>query len=494
MSQTFDVVVLGGGGSGLSAAVSAADNGARVVLLEKAPRLGGSTALSVGAMTAPCSSLQRAAGIEDSIDEFVADIQTTNGPLEPQENTVLRRLLAEESAATLEWLMGMGVRFLGPFPEPPHRHPRLHNILPNSRSYPAALARRARKLGVRIETSRPADELLVDTGRVVGVRSGEHRYLATRGVVIATGDFTASPEYLREHVSPEAGTTSPANPSNTGDGQRLGVSVGGKTVGFHSIFESLRYAPRRRPDLLKGMPASPAFSRFAAPFARNLPKPVFEFFAKGALVGWLAPNPGMYAAGGIQVDAATGRRIADETDGPALARGIGRLGDRSYLIVDSVVAARFSKGGEPIAAFPGVAQAYLEDVRRRRPDLITEAATLTDLAIRLDIPKLQETVDRWNSGVRAGRDPEFGRTELGAGILVGPFTALGPLESVAPLSNGGLAVDTDLRVLDTDDNPIPGLYAAGSAGQGGLLLLNNGLHLAWAHTSGRLAGRSVATA
>jgi fumarate reductase flavoprotein subunit len=62
------------------------------------------------------------------------------------------------------------------------------------------------------------------------------------------------------------------------------------------------------------------------------------------------------------------------------------------------------------------------------------------------------------------------------------------------LTNGGLAIDVQFRVLDADGKPIGGLYAAGSAGQGGLLLQLDGLHIAWAHTSGRLAGRSAALA
>lgn len=493
MSPSTDIVVLGGGGSGLAAAVSAAEHGARVILLQKAPQVGGSTALSVGAFTAAGTSLQKKAGIVDSVDEFIADIQTSNGPLDPEENVELRRMLAEEAAPTLEWLMGMGVRFLGPFPEPPHQHPRMHNVLPNSRSYTTALARRARERGVTIVVNSPANEILLDpTGRVTGVRSGTTEYTARRGVIIATGDYTASRELLGEWVGGTAGSTRPANPDNTGDGQRLGTAAGGHSTGVHLIFETLRYPPRARPDLLKALPAAPWFTRLAAPFARRMPKPLFAFFARGALVGWLAPSPAMYNAGAIQVDAHTGRRIADETNGAELARAVGANGDRSYMVFDSSVARAFSRGGSPVATFPGVASAFLEDVRRRRPDVVTEAARIAELATMLRLRDLPGTVTAWNAAVAAGEDTAFGRTALGGGLHTGPFIALGPLESVAPLSNGGLAIDTACRVLNDAGEPIPGLYAAGSAGQGGLLLFANGLHIAWAHTSGRIAGRTAA--
>ncbi|MFJ5901907.1 FAD-binding protein [Streptomyces sp. NPDC093064] len=80
------------------------------------------------------------------------------------------------------------------------------------------------------------------------------------------------------------------------------------------------------------------------------------------------------------------------------------------------------------------------------------------------------------------------------GITDGPFYALGPMQAYVTLADAGLAVDTELRVTDADGEPIPGLWAAGSTGQGGLQLLNHGLHIGWAMISGRLAGRHVAQA
>jgi succinate dehydrogenase/fumarate reductase flavoprotein subunit len=75
---------------------------------------------------------------------------------------------------------------------------------------------------------------------------------------------------------------------------------------------------------------------------------------------------------------------------------------------------------------------------------------------------------------------------------VPPYYALGPAKSWIMFGEGGLRVDRRLRVLDQDRQPIPGLYAAGSCGQGGVILEGHGHHLAWAFTSGRLAGRHAA--
>ena len=73
-----------------------------------------------------------------------------------------------------------------------------------------------------------------------------------------------------------------------------------------------------------------------------------------------------------------------------------------------------------------------------------------------------------------------------------PFVALGPVKSYIIFTDGGLAVNKKLQVLGSDNQPIPGLYAAGAAGQGGVLLKGHGHHLGWAFTSGRVAGRNAA--
>ena len=74
----------------------------------------------------------------------------------------------------------------------------------------------------------------------------------------------------------------------------------------------------------------------------------------------------------------------------------------------------------------------------------------------------------------------------------GPFVALGPVKSYVVITEGGLKVNGHHQVIGSDDKPIPGLFAAGSAGQGGLLLYGHGHHLGWAFVSGRRAGRHAA--
>ena len=176
---TADVVVIGGGGSGLAAAIEAATLGRSVVLVEKAPELGGSTAWSVGSITANNTPHQVRRGILDSPQEHFEDLQKFNAVCGVPDNPGLSRLLVENVHETVRWLMSMGVEFFGPLNELPHRKPRMHVVLPNSRAYIYHLSRRARALGVDIRTSVRASQFLV---------LGAKAHAASRGSALPTYD------------------------------------------------------------------------------------------------------------------------------------------------------------------------------------------------------------------------------------------------------------------------------------------------------------------
>jgi fumarate reductase flavoprotein subunit len=89
-------------------------------------------------------------------------------------------------------------------------------------------------------------------------------------------------------------------------------------------------------------------------------------------------------------------------------------------------------------------------------------------------------------------DDAFGRESFGTGLGKPPFHALGPAKGWIVITEGGLAVNDKLQVLDNDDRPIPGLYAGGTGAQGGMIIWGHGLHICWAVTSGRLAAENAA--
>jgi succinate dehydrogenase/fumarate reductase flavoprotein subunit len=493
---TTDVLVIGGGGSGLAAAISAATSGAEAIVLEKCPKPGGSTGMSVGSFTAANTAYQYRAGVNDSIELFIEDMKVANGKDEARENVELRRVLAENAGPTLEWLSSIGVQFLGPTPEPPYEKPRMHNVLPNSGAYVTALVREARKRGVRIVTDARVDRLLRNADdEVIGASVSGVEYFGRRAVVLATGDYSAAADLKAAYVGEDAARVPAVNLNNTGDGLRLGSDVGGVMLQMDRLYEGLRFPPGRFPDPIKLLPAHPAVSKLIRIVAERLPKRLLAVLLRGALTSWVGPNNTMYGAGAILVNE-RGDRIANEDSDKSLARGLAADSNKGYMVFDEALAARFSAWPNPVSTFPGVAYVYVQDYARYRPDMFHKANTIEELAAEtgIDADGLRETVRRIRQYRVTGADPEFGRTAFGSGIGEGPYYALGPMQSYITLADGGLAVDTTLRVTTSEGRPIPGLYAAGSTGQGGLQLLNHGLHIGWAMVSGRIAGRSAAQA
>ena len=105
----------------------------------------------------------------------------------------------------------------------------------------------------------------------------------------------------------------------------------------------------------------------------------------------------------------------------------------------------------------------------------------------IDVRSLRETIEHYNGALARGEIE--GRSPEARPIMKAPFCALGPVESRVVISEGGLKVNHQHKVLRSDGSVIAGLFAAGSVGQGGLLLEGHGHHLGWAFTSGRRAGR-----
>jgi succinate dehydrogenase/fumarate reductase flavoprotein subunit len=483
-----DVVVVGGGGTGLAAAIAARSHGSSVLLLEKNHELGGSTAWSIGSITATGTPHQRRQGIEDTPDAHCADMPLFAQGLAARDNEPLRRILCEHVPETFAWLLSLGVRFYGPLPEPPHRVPRMHNVLPNSRSYIYHLERHARRIGVEIRCGTAARRLIQDGGRVIGVETAGDGgpILARRGVVLAAGDFTSGAALKRRFISEQAAKIEGVNPTATGDGQAMALELGARVVnGDLALGPEIRFVPPQRDSLVRRLPPWPLLGSFMAWSLDHMPQALLRPFVMSFVTTALAPSPALFEAGAVLINR-NGERFCDELDEPALA-----LPDQpekqAYILLDQVIAQQFSAWPNFISTAPGVAYAYLADYRRNRKDVFHSAPTVPGLAEKIGVPAA--ALER---SVRPDHTPGSNRPRASLGRA--PFYALGPVRSVFVHNEGGLAVDLEHRVLGPNDEPIPGLYAAGATGQGGLLLKGHGHHLAWAFTSGRRAGRIVATA
>lgn len=245
---TTDVVIVGGGGAGLAAAVSALENGARVTILEKMGYLGGSTNVCGGAFNASDTKFQKALGIEDNPQKHFE--QTMKGGHNTN-NPVLVHYLADHAKETLQWLEGMGLKVnpkVGAATGALYQ--RSHYPDPaGGNTYVVTLEKQLAKYGDRVHVllETKAERLLMKDGRVVGVEAVHKgkpvQVLGEKAVIMATGGFGANVAY-RQKVN--TGIWKEAKLDNTigcsnisvaaqGDGLMMAEKVHADLVGLADI-------------------------------------------------------------------------------------------------------------------------------------------------------------------------------------------------------------------------------------------------------------------
>ncbi len=489
MASEFDIAIVGGGGAGLMAAYSAARLGRSVIVLEKQPHLGGTTAMSVGTICTSSTPHQKRAGIADSPDAHFEDMGRFPGSLPDRDNLALRRLLVDNVPDVFRLLGELGVEFVGPIAEPPHRVPRLHAIVPHSRGYIRSLSRACRPLGVIVRTGAPVRRLIIEHGCVHGVEiaalAGAAEIIRARCVILASGDFSAADRAFKARfMQGPLLAIGGINPASTGDGQLLGEAAGGDIVnGDLAWGPEIRFLAPKHPKFASRLPPWRPLARMISTAMRILPDKILRPLLMSYVTTYLAPSHDLFREGAVLVDT-RGERFCDERDRPQ--DKIGQApGQQAFILLDRDIAAKFEAWPNFISTAPGVGYAYLADYRRSRRDICFAARSWEDLARATGLPAgaLARTMAAYNAQCSARGRPEQRRP---------PFFALGPAKSWIVFTEGGLRVNERLQVLGRRGTPIGGLYAAGSAGQGGVLLEGHGHHLAWAFTSGRLAGRYAA--
>lgn len=488
MKTNFDVIVVGGGGSGLAAAVSAMEHGLDVLVLEKRPECGGTTGMAVGSFTGCATNWQRAQGIEDSVAAHVEDVAKFAAPeVEARNNAPLRRLFLSESAATLDWLHGMGIAFQGPNPEPPNRVPRMHNVVPGAQAYIATLQTRLLRLGGQIACGSTVEKLLRDgTGRVIGAQArtaaGSVDYHARHGVVLAAGDYSNSSAIIARYKHPRFAGIEGINPHATGDGYRLAQEVGAQLINMDITYgPEIRFVAPTKKSPLQMLPTSGPLARVMGWCVPLVPKFVLHAIIKRLLVMWQHPENALFDHGAILLNR-EGKRFCDEHVWPDREIAIAAQPDKvCYLLLDAKLVDQYSHWPHFISTAPRIAYAYVADYEKLRPDVTARGASLAAVANARGLPGdvVESTVAEYN---RHAARPLAG----------GPWVLLGPAKAYFTTTDGSPAVDQSLRVLDEQSQPIPGLYAVGANGGGGQVLWGHGLKIGWAITSGRLVGKLLA--
>jgi fumarate reductase flavoprotein subunit len=454
-SEGYDVVVVGGGGAGLAAAVSACEAGASVLVAEAGAQVGGSTALSGGAFLAAGTAVQKAAGYEgDSAAEFYDYFLAVNRwDIEP---SIVRRY-CDEGAAAVQWLTDLGVEF------PPgeiargelERIPRLHRAAGGGAEIVAGLRSACNRVGVDFALGTRVTELVERDGVVVGVRAGDDE-LAAGGVILTTGGFANNHELVAEHI-PSAravldGLRSPAPGTNLGDGLRMGLAVGAATAG----------TDRAQVLLSAGLTSD----------------------IEPVLPGWL-----------ICVDA-TGRRFVDETAHYHVMNPLTlEHGGTTWAIFDENACQEARGSGSRFGAGMWTHEVLSHAAAGGQIPTVPDIPTL---ATRLGLPAavLQTTIDRYNADCAAGQDTLFFKDAARmVPCATAPFYGVPLRPTIMPVTGFGLRIDSDTRVLRAADNrPITGLYAAGEVVGNvvGRRIFSGGAMIAAGVIFGRHAGRVAA--
>jgi fumarate reductase flavoprotein subunit len=419
MSQDFDVIVVGSGAAGLTAAIAASDAGASVLVVEADTRIGGSSRLSGGHFYAAGTSIQREAGIEDTPDAMFEHYMTLNQWM--VEPSVVRRY-CDLSAPTFEWLRELGVKFSakGVYPSGVGSVPRGHQPEGEGEAVVQVLDAQRAARGIDLVLDARVSRLLADdTGRIEGIQIGPDQATCA-AVVMATGGFGANPKLLEQHF-PDAAAAGNwgwyiGSPMAQGDGLTLGQEVGAAIDGHNR-------------GLLLVTPG----------FSRDL---------EVLLPGWLILVNG------------EGRRFTSESAPYTVLGGlIQRQGGSVFAVFDE--AARQSAAPGPIS------RAYwVNEVLAAKADdgTVARANSLDELAVRIEAPAdtLAGTIERYNADCTRGVDSAFLKNPAGMRpIETPPFYAAEVRPAIICWTGTGLRINADTSVLATNERPIAGLFAAG---------------------------------
>lgn len=448
IEKETDVVVIGGGGAGFAAAVSAKEAGADVILLEKLASVGGNTLISGGEYAAPANELQEKEGIEDSKEQFAKDVEEAGGDPE------LIKVLADNATEDAYWLRDdIGVEwldslmFFGGHSVKRSLIPAAHTGNELIKNY----LNKSEELGIEVQTEADVKEILAEDGKIAGVRvetaDGE-MIVKAKSVVIASGGFGANDEMTYEFDNEiDEHVLSTNSPGATGDGILMAEELGADTVDMDKI----QLYPIC--DVETGKLLYCGDTRLVG----------------GAL---LVNKEGNRFVEELGTRREISMAIKDQTD---------YVG---YLLWDETS----NETTGTMASNPQEAESLFER------GLMVKADTLEELAEHFDIDKdaLLETVATFNENSAKEEDPEFNLRMLGWQVKDAPFYMMKAAPAVHH-TMGGLKINTEAQVLNKDGEWIDGLYAAGEV-TGGIHGSNRLGSVAMTDITvfGRIAGENAA--
>ncbi|MBQ1319855.1 MAG: flavocytochrome c [Solobacterium sp.] len=434
IEKTTDIVIAGAGGAGMTAAITAAQNGRNVIILEKGSVTGGNSSYATGGMNAAETHYQAEQGIEDSCDLYYADTMKGGHDIN---NPELVRTLADNSSAAIDWLDSIGAPLSnvgqagGASAMRQHRPVNAENKILSVGTYLVEhLTQTCNDLGIEIIYEAKVDEILMEDGKAAGLHAtgadGNSITIYADNVIIATGGFGSNPDLIVKYRPDLKGYVSTNAPTITGDAIAFLEAIGADFVDLEQI--------QIHPTVVQ---------------------------SDGSLI-----SESLRGDGAILINA-EGKRFCNEilTRDVVSANVNAQTDSYAWLIAD-----------ENMAKESTVIEKYVNK------GLMTKCDTVSDLAALMGVDEatLKETLETWQAACAEKNDAEFGREAFDA-LLTDmsnpPYYAV----KIAPGIHhcmGGVRINKEAEVIGTDGNVIPGLYACGEV-TGGV------------HGGNRLGGNAV---
>jgi fumarate reductase flavoprotein subunit len=468
-----DVVVIGSGVSGLSAALTAAEAGMKVIVFEKLRSIGGTSNFFKGTFAVE-SRQQRERYVTFGRDEAFRDIMEYG---HWRNNPRLVRVIVDESAATLSWLEEEGVEFTELTINMINAPQTYHLVKGEGAAVVKILTTRAQENGVSIRTGMPVRQIIKAGDRIAGVvveGDEEDVQVSAKAVVIASGGYLNNKEWVKKYTGFDLGENllPVGNVDKTGDGIRMAFEIGAAEEGMGTV-ELFRIGPSR------------------------------QELGTGGRVSIAVIQPDLWVNQSGERFCDEGITFFDTSEGNANAR---HKEGYTYSIFDDSVIRRIAeegidKGITP-ETYPGQKFTDLDkDIQaalENPSDELFEADSIEELAgkIGADPAVLKATVDEYNSFCEKGHDDVFAKNPRFLRAITGPKFYAAKANTVCLGTMGGIKINHNMEVLDKDNKVIHGLYAVGydAGGMYGhdyCMHVASGLSSAFAINSGRIAGRNA---